>query len=380
MNEEWKTYDQIKLYLQGELVGESLEEFEFLLNTDAELAELVLQQKQVNSLVNGSHLAKVKQQMDKDFSSGRVNSKYGGGLRWFVFASTCLVLGLLTGALFLGVDTESIDDSTGPIQRKKSLKLNRKITRENKIDLKSKQISKRNKVLPQEPYIVEVLDTVQEPIMIDSNTSESIEGDISSKVVLLSIDSLPEIKVDIKTVRYTGCDSTYFVSADVNSSASCFDTPTGEIKISDLKIERGEFPVSYILVGDFEDSLVKSSSSFSELASTSYTLYFKDINNCIIRYPHLLFVEEENCDTKKPQSFSPNYNEVFPFSVPKEEDAEIFIYSRTGTLVFQSEMYVREPGNWDGKDRNGSIVKAGVYFFIIKYRSGTSEQGEVLVY
>ncbi|MDD4848267.1 MAG: gliding motility-associated C-terminal domain-containing protein [Bacteroidales bacterium] len=69
-----------------------------------------------------------------------------------------------------------------------------------------------------------------------------------------------------------------------------------------------------------------------------------------------------------PNAFSPNGDGLNDYFRPKLSDmtlkAEMYIYSRNGGLIFQTE---RITEGWDGKDLNGQECPNGTYAYLIKY-------------
>ena len=98
-----------------------------------------------------------------------------------------------------------------------------------------------------------------------------------------------------------------------------------------------------------------------------------------------LMVENDNCgDTSiykytlddfsdyininPPQAFSPNNdgtNDLFSVDVNSEmmDCTELVIFNRWGTIVFEA---TADQKYWDGTDKNGDDVPAGVYFYVFK--------------
>jgi len=67
-----------------------------------------------------------------------------------------------------------------------------------------------------------------------------------------------------------------------------------------------------------------------------------------------------------PNVFTPNddgINDLFIVRANGIDPIEIFIYSQTGTLVFQEKSPVIV---WDGRNSSGSKVSRGIYYYILK--------------
>ena len=72
-----------------------------------------------------------------------------------------------------------------------------------------------------------------------------------------------------------------------------------------------------------------------------------------------------------PNVFTPNndgVNDLFIIRANGDDPLEISIYSRTGTLVYNTTSPIIV---WDGRNSSGSIVSEGIYFYILKSEDPT---------
>ncbi|MCA9752886.1 MAG: T9SS type A sorting domain-containing protein, partial [Gemmatimonadetes bacterium] len=80
-----------------------------------------------------------------------------------------------------------------------------------------------------------------------------------------------------------------------------------------------------------------------------------------------------------PNPFAPETN--FEYTVPRAGDVELLIYDTGGRLVRRELRHHGAPGRfsfrWDGTDRDGSAVPAGVYFYSVRM-DGKSESRKMI--
>ena len=89
----------------------------------------------------------------------------------------------------------------------------------------------------------------------------------------------------------------------------------------------------------------------------------------------VIYVESEI-----PNVFSPNgdgKNDTFKISLGVVSEYSIVIYNRWGQEVFASNDV---KNSWGGTVKSGSEAEAGVYYFIINYKSPNGESKEVKNY
>ena len=75
-----------------------------------------------------------------------------------------------------------------------------------------------------------------------------------------------------------------------------------------------------------------------------------------------------------PNVFTPNDDNINDFFIVRAngiDPIEIFIYSKTGTLVYKDTSPVIV---WDGRNSSGSLVSPGVYYYILKPSNPTHRE------
>ena len=81
-------------------------------------------------------------------------------------------------------------------------------------------------------------------------------------------------------------------------------------------------------------------------------------------------IEIYDSGVKIPEGFSPNGDGendllVFPGLRENHPNSEIYIYTRSGQLVYQNLNY---QNNWDGRMANHELVPTGTYYYVLKIK------------
>jgi gliding motility-associated-like protein len=93
------------------------------------------------------------------------------------------------------------------------------------------------------------------------------------------------------------------------------------------------------------------------------------------------FLDTDKCGPVIPDAFTPNgnnYNDLFVVpGIEAYENRQLFVYSRYGTLVYESNLYNND---WDGTLLNsGSPVPDGTYYYMFKLDNGLVVNGYVYI-
>ena len=93
------------------------------------------------------------------------------------------------------------------------------------------------------------------------------------------------------------------------------------------------------------------------------------------------FLDTDKCGPVIPDAFTPNgnnYNDLFVVpGIETYETRQLFVYSRYGTLVYESNLYNND---WDGTQLNsGSPVPDGTYYYVFKLDNGLIVNGYVYI-
>lgn len=115
-----------------------------------------------------------------------------------------------------------------------------------------------------------------------------------------------------------------------------------------------------------------TSSTLTSLAKGNYSLTVTDSKGCTASSAFVVNnVAEGECFSAQ-RVFTPNgdgINEVFVINCSETISNQLLVYNRWNQLVFRSSNYTND---WVGVDLKGFILPDGVYYWILKDNSGTS--------
>ena len=376
MMHDENTYQLIDQYLAGELKGGDLSAFQERLNSDADFAELVENHQLVQELIKGQQLANVKSMMDVDFKEGKVQQN--NAKKWWWFGGL-LAIGVLFSVAVYNQNTKNINQIITPdkphtlvlTSPEKSQNIEESSVVE-KLDGSQKTTKAEEKSVS-----VKAVDSniVEEQIVVTPVLSEP-QVDIV-KPLKTSVENVVENEIKPSKVEVICAID---ARALVNVQPSCSDENTGSIVIQLQKVVNATKPYQFKIEDAYGKTIVQQNATFTALMSEYYNVTLIDANNCTQDLARDVFVDIEDCKKKETDSFNPNYGEVFELPSPKEDGAIITIYSKYGREVYQSTLSSNSQEVWDGKNKNGEPVEAGIYIYKISYKTLPQEVGEVLVY
>ena len=171
------------------------------------------------------------------------------------------------------------------------------------------------------------------------------------------------------------------------SSLGCFSIPDSiaiSIPINDLMIETPDVvcqntSLNLIATGTgtflwTQDGTLESTTGATVDATPSTDrYYYVQLNNAGCIYNDSVFVdvdESASCNLNPSNAFSPNgdgINDVWVVhSVESSANNNISIFNRWGDLIHSFENYDNVDVVWDGSDRNGNMLEAGTYYYVIQ--------------
>ena len=115
------------------------------------------------------------------------------------------------------------------------------------------------------------------------------------------------------------------------------------------------------------DMVDGNSATIENLLTGQYTVYLKDLNDCILEFPGLSL----NTKFAIPNLFTPNNdgsNETF-FITGLPYKSKLLVVNRWGSVVYRSENY---DNSWDGSNEED-----GVYYYELQLRTGKTYKGWV---
>lgn len=163
-----------------------------------------------------------------------------------------------------------------------------------------------------------------------------------------------------------------FIEPEFTLNPTCENKEDGEILITNVD---GAFPpFSYILRGVRNES--SPNRLFSNLSAKTYELIVVDAEKCQKQFT--LTVESKECRDQEMiiSSLNPDVPCVFDLT---ENDGVLYIYNSEGAMIYQLNFTSEKHLEWFGKDKNGSPLPTGVYFYQIKYASGKRDNGTITI-
>ena len=168
-----------------------------------------------------------------------------------------------------------------------------------------------------------------------------------------------------------GCDSVVQLSftmippvAQIQSSRSSFDYDNLTVQLND--ISTGSNARIWLLPnGSTSFNSITYYTASPEDAEANIWLVAQSVYGCNDSANIIIPMRKETF--WMPNAFtpdSPNGNTTFGSSSMKTLTQEMFIYSRTGELIFKCE----EPDcQWDGRDQKGNLCPQGTYVYFVRY-------------
>ncbi|MCP4522358.1 MAG: hypothetical protein GY827_11815 [Cytophagales bacterium] len=157
------------------------------------------------------------------------------------------------------------------------------------------------------------------------------------------------------------------IQLSVNTTNSCGDDATGEIKIS--SIQGGKEPYVYLL-----NQEEQSSNAFTDLEVGTYTILVKDVNGC--ETSQNVRITEKTCIDDH-YEFTYSYQDSWV--IPVSKNGKFSLYSRQGKQVVTLNLEEDVEIEWNGLDRNGNQLPTGLYPFIIELE-GERLTGSISIY
>ena len=90
-----------------------------------------------------------------------------------------------------------------------------------------------------------------------------------------------------------------------------------------------------------------------------------------------------NSNVEIPEAFSPNgdgsNDEFVIHNIENLPYSQLYVYTRSGQLVYQSLNYGLDGKYWDGRQANNQLVPTGTYYYILQVKNGPVIKGFVYV-
>lgn len=357
----------IERYLNHELSGEELQNFELEMATDVELSKEVQYHKEIQDVVFDAGMLDVKSRLHKIHQKETLKGK--GSNTWYLVALLIGLVVMSSVCVFLFSNKENNKASQPDVP---------KITGDTIPDTKDTDsgnhtgTTSTDVVIPpsKKQNAISVSPVITNNSKPDSHDSKPDEVKVNSDTTTKKDNATPPaitnnpVSIDCSRVTITG---------DVNTSETCKDESNGTIMISLNSIRGGIKPYKFSL--DKEDNFANVS-QFNSLAAGTYEVYVKDKNACI----SLLKKTEVRTKTcLKEYIFAPERGETWEVPLLAGKNGELKLFTRSGLLAYSIKFKSENTLTWNATDNSGADLPMGSYSFTIVYDGGEVEQGSVTV-
>jgi hypothetical protein len=199
---------------------------------------------------------------------------------------------------------------------------------------------------------------------------------------VLPDQSMPQIEpqmpeVNVETAPLTDEPSAadcneIIIEASFTSNISCNNEPTGSIVIDRQSVRGGAPPYAFSL----NQKIFADTSVFSALYPGSYSLFARDINDCVSMLGTAI-IGSEDCTYQA--AFAPLRGETWMVPVDENRIGTLFIYSKEGNVVYSIPVNGNETTVWSGETLSGQGLPMGLYQFEIRYDDGNRFIGNVTI-
>ena len=360
MSKEIELYERIDAYLNQELSGKDLQDFQDELVWNNELREQVDLQQLVNENVIDYRLTKVKalaQSYAQKSTPSQIQNYVKGGLVLLAVSGTALYLLFPTTKESHNITVDSLSkDSTATVERSYS----------------TAKDSGENHAFPQSlsSKTLTPSDTAVYKTALAPDTSSALLKKEIPSAFNLPINTTSTQVVSKKELRTENPCAAIILQADVQVKPSCVGKNTGSIIVE--TISGGNAP--YLLALGNED--FTSSRTFEQLSSGNYSLQVKDSKGCISIVQKKYVVESVTCMTSGKYVISPVEGQFWKIPV-EGKSAKLKIFNKGGIQIYSMDITNGSPEEWDGRDLHGSYPEPGVYLYLLEFSDGHIEQGYI---
>ena len=385
MKKEIEIYELIELYLRGKLSGDECTEFERSLASNPDLAELLESHRKIISFVAEGSLQEVKDDLSK------IHRRRLGVRKRIRFISSISLFVLMSLGVLLLVRNHKSVDAENELPESDSSYVDEPIIKlpagnsPSLSPLHEKTISPENNTVVERSVKKETSDSVRIPINANNSsvTDTSALGAVNEKTMILSVDSAKakeiapakantgEIGMSETTKTRFNCEDVH-LSANVITTESCEERPTGSLKIEDGSIEQGEPPYS---ISIDNGKTFRSTLSVLKLYSGYYHVWLLDGRNCKSDLGSIQ-IESRTCDYD--EVFAPGKGERWEVNSDGKQ-AVLQIFDQQGVMVFRTAIEEGEKYYWNGTSLQGNALPMGIYSFMIEFNSGELKMGSITI-
>ncbi len=354
----------IDQYLNGELSGKALHEFETRLASDKQLADELALQRITNTIIFENRLGEIREKINLDLSNPDPSFRniiIGMGVGILICVGLYSLWTKETPQTPVLTQKEKITKVSSPSQLPDS-KAPVTTTTSNPLYTKSSDLKaeETKTVTTSEP----TTNTINlDPVLVKTE-SEQPQHTVAEN----------EIKREEKITTASDPCSGSAIKAKAIAIETCLGENNGTLRIQYQSVKGGKSPYRYSLDG----KEFSSNGVFTHLAAGTYTLHILDQNNCTAELNEK--IESKRCiGLREPISFSPGRGDYCRITNEQKTGAELKIYNRAGIVLTTAHL---EPGQifeWEGKSTTGENLTMGSYLYTMQYENGTTEQGTITI-
>ena len=362
----------IQKYLNGTASQEELAKVEHLLEHDKDFTQLLKNEQLVKEFAHLGGLVELKAKM-KAMNLKPTKPSY---TKWGIAAGLFFAL----VAAYLLNTKNNPSPSTLPADKEVVVNEKPAIEKQNEVrdsfDTSSEPQQQKSYYQPEEDKEISTT-TTEAPVSSTDTAIKSVDtislgkdvdhADVKQKNIInpLKVDTLSP---DVTSENL--CQIS-FINPEFEIKPSCEGSSTGEIFVKNVD---GCFPPYEYKITNLTDRTVNR--IFSNLAPGDYNITVFDSASCSNSLTVTVDSKECRDEEKIISSLNPDVPCVFNL---KEGGGILYIYNSNGNMVSQTNFSNQSSIEWYGKDRNGSPLPTGEYFYQIKYNSGEQESGNLTI-
>ena len=351
-------YEEVEAYLNGELSGSELANFETQLRADTTLQHQLKVAKAAQKLLIQHRLLQIKTLANEEFE--RIDNK-GNNFNKYIIGGSLGVAVIISGLFFFSDSNERTSTKTKKqpliVVEPKKVHTVKESTQPTIEPTPEKTVKKLSKNEPKKL----IKDTIK---TISIHPSEPV---LTQKPSTNNAPTLPVVETEIfPTEKINPCDQQQ-IKAIIHTTNGCFGENKNSIEVG--KITGVKPPASSEIINNQNEPV----NSNIELPDGNYTVVVSGSNGCKKEYP--ITLKSKNCPINI--DFNPSLGETWEIPLSTSTGV-LIIYTKTGKEIIQKTLPANEVTNWNGLNRNNEI-QIGYFIFTITYEDGSYLKGEITV-
>ena len=361
MRKELDQSAQIDRYLNNQLAGEEIADFEKRMKADPAFQMEVDSHRILHAIVVDQGLLELRKKLQAIDNAQHTNTtnfkRWGAGI---------LLIAALSSVSYY-VLTKDVKTASQSIPAKKVLPPEENVTEEI-IDKKNENVKPPFKKAPATSNVTISGDTTMPSIPVVAERSVDIRTEIqATQRDTLERSGRPEQSTTASSPEKRIIDCKLQTSSiRITTIESCNGSPTGKMVIDENSDLKGKAPFVFSL----DHKNYSNAHIFTSLYPGTYQLTIRDAAGCSWEYDEDIIIAEKDCRDVA-YSFYPDNGEVWKIPAGQNSNGAIEIYSRNGSRVFSSTITNGYPDTWDGTS-GGQSLPMGSYSFILKIEGKVS--------